>query len=336
MLKTFKFKALAVAAVTSAGLSTALPAHALVYAVSQNPITNLTLVLTDLNSVVNSYLFTVTDLASLNGTTAANSESCGTATTACNAGLGPVLAAGAVNVGTPTRLDANFAPLGSATGTSYSNANSEITTAELVDGVATGIQQISESLLNGPSVASANTTIQSQTSLTQTVTGGGQLFLDFTGNPFLNVLVQDPACASGGCSAQSGLSTTFQINTGSTLGGTFGSVVFTPTGVAGSDCLVSGVFIGLGVMCTVVSDPFALNGTLPASVNGTNSTYSQSGAFGIRIDALPTSTIYNIALTAGTTTQISMPAPEPGALALVGIALASLGVVARRRQRKVS
>src|SRR4051812_19949190 len=158
-------------------------AAAYVYADSALSVDNLAIVITGGNVVVNSFGFTATNTATLNGvsspvqsatcggTPGPGNNDCSTASPALDPQ--PANAPGSTtirtnNAGNPSELTSYGITAGN-----YSNSDSVINTAELVQlGSPTSTRQIAESLLNSGTSASANAEIQSVTGFVLTFTIG--------------------------------------------------------------------------------------------------------------------------------------------------------------------
>jgi hypothetical protein len=330
-----KLKAVAAVSAACAGLFGATSAQAYVYAVSHLEIQALSLNITP-TATINNFTFDQTNTASLNSGPVATGASCNKGgLPAC--GAGPVLDAAVANApgSVPVRGENNFGFLGVNNVSSYSSADSVLTTAQLVTGTPTSLNQIAESLLNTNGFAKANALQQSNTSMviSLTVAGGpASLSFNFNADPDQRSQIGGPDV--GAYLSQSDMNASFTLSRSSQDGG--GSVNWTPSGTAGvNDCNVIGL---AGVVCTETADGADLNdntttGTNPGVDDNSFEVANIFAAFGINITGLAAGN-YTLALNAQTSTSIVRNVPEPGALALMGIALAGLAFTAKRRQSK--
>lgn len=329
-------KAVAAAAGACAALFASAPAAAYVYATSHLEVTNLAIITTPGLMIPLNYSFDATNKAAMNNPGVSSGASCDNFSTFCSL-VSPVLDAAVVNAAGSTMLRANnnFAFLGTSFADSYSNADSVINTAALVQGIPTSINQIAESLLSVNGFATANSEQQSNTSLRNTFSlgpafGATDLDLSFMADPDMRSQING---APGSYLSQANMNVSF------TLSNSNGdSVNWSPKGTAANDCVVSGAWFGL-VTCMETADTQNLNRNTSAAANPSTSDNSfEAGqvltAFGIHIAGLTADT-YTLALNAVTSTTIRRNViPEPDALALVGIAMAGLAFTARRRGRK--
>lgn len=334
MFKPTKLKSLAAVAGACFAMFAAAPANAYVYALSHLEVQDFRLVITPTAATtVGRYSFNLANTASMFGSNApASSAACGGTTSSTTCGVAPVLNAAMANAPPSNllRTENNFAFLNANGVNSYSGSDSVITTAELVTGTPTSLNQIAESLLNANGQAQANSEIQSNTSLSisfSIVGGPATLNLNFMADPDQRA---DIAGAIGDYLAQSNMNASITLTKSN--GG--GSIGWTPQGTAANDCTSSIA----GAVCTELADTEDLNNNASAFFNpDTNDNSYEVGnvfsAFGIRIANLSAGN-YTIALNSLTSTSISRAVPEPGSLALIGVALLGLGFGASRRQVK--
>lgn len=334
MFKPIKLKALAAVAGACIAMFGSAPASAYVYALSELKIQNFRLdIQPTAVTTVNSFSFDITNTASLNGLNSApSSNSCSGTLAINNCGFAPVLDTGVANApgSTLLRAENNFAFLGADAVNTYSNADSVITAAELVTGTPTALKQVAEALLNVNGRARANSEIQSNTGLTvsfSVVGGPANLDLTFEADPDQRAQISG---AVGTYLAQSNMNSSITL-TNNTTGGV---INWTPRGSLFNDCSVT----GSTSTCTETNDGANLNrnvstGTNPSTFDNSYDVADIFQNFGIRVANLEAGD-YTIALNSLTSVSINRTVPEPGSLALIGLALLGLGFSASRRQIK--
>ena len=180
---------LAAAIAAIAGMGLAGEASADVYAGSKLEISNLTLAISGVTggAGITGFTFNLDNTATLNGvsaTTAGISSTCNNLLPTCAASPASPLTAVAANApgSTIQRVDGsatNFSFFGPNGTDTFANSDSEILTAQLVDGVPTSTVQISEAQIAGSGTAQSSTNVQSNTQFTFTfnIDTGGTLVL---------------------------------------------------------------------------------------------------------------------------------------------------------------
>jgi len=340
-----KIKLLTAAVTAALGMGFAGQAAATVYASSSLEINNLNIAFLDADNTpaftgvtVNSFTFTLTNTASLNGVPSISLASCSGSPSANTCGsASPILDAAAVNATGSSVIRTNNQTSGDGTFThfaldsgNWSNSDSVIYTSELTNGSPTSTDQIAQTNITTATQGSANAQIQSVTGVTLsfTVADPGpysfRLAFDADNDMIAQILNDDGKTFSAQADTQ--LSITLNQNTG---GNAF--VRWAPKGTTANDCIAA------GVTCNELNDSEDLNLNVGTTVNNTTTTYSYgpnlegSVPFGIFVSGLGQGT-YTLTLSALTSVAANR-VPEPATLALLGAGLAGLGF-AGRRQRK--
>ena len=343
MTKFSKAKSLAAVAGACVTLFASSSANAYVYAVSRLEIANLIIGVTNSSgnpvNVATNYTFNVTDSASFTSGFVTSSQSdtktCGgnvpNGTTNCNPAGPEVLGVAVANApgSVPMRANNDFSFLGTASPGNYSSADASIATAALVQGIPTSTKQISESLINGSLQAAASTTLNSNTTLKLTIviaSGGSNLKLDFDADMDQRSQIIDVGATDFSASTTGHVNFLLAKNGG-------GDFSWSPRGT-GAGCLDAIA----GATCTVTADGENLQAQTGTSDNpstDSNTTFNTAADFshfGLRINNLSAGT-YTLVLASDTGTLVSR-LPEPATLALLGIALAGLGLTTSRRAGK--
>ena len=344
MLKSHKFRTVAMAVGALAAMFSASSANAYTYGVSHLEFKDLTIAVTGATTTNTSYNFTLNGDAAFasNSSVQANTKACnGTTLIAnCNYGvlpagghtlnLAPISAFGSVPI---NRVDNDFTFIGTG-GNTYANADSVIWNSELLNGGGTRTQQISEALLNTNDFASSNSKVGSTSGLVFTfvVAGGATLKLDFMADADMQVENTSPSFNNG----------TVNMNASFTLrktGAGGGSVTWAPAGTAVNDCAVT-TLAGVVCMEDIGGDGENLNQQIATDVtpdtqsNTSFNALAEYSKFGLTVTGLKAGT-YQVILNAGTGVGLERFAtPEPGSLALIGVALAGLGLATSRRKSK--
>lgn len=344
MTKFLKLRAVAAAAGAFAALIMASPANAEVYSLSQQRLYNFSIGIFDANALnpdplglanttVNTFSYVMNNKAEVNGSVDTTTANC--TQLDCVNGT-PVLNPLQAKVGAVTKLENDYTAQGKLpAGLSYARADSVITSDQLTSGglSLTDENQIAEVLLNASGQANANSTLisTSAVSINFTISGSGN------SDNFMVVAFDSDLLQALGINVPTGLpqvassvQTSFQL---SRDGDPFNQARWVPNGTPGSSCVITAGFLGGGVTCTNVSDPFSLNRIVSSSAVPTIASQFQTGSFGIQLNGLQDGT-YTFDLSTKVEVQVQQQVPEPGSVALVGLALAGLGLASRRQKKQ--
>ena len=345
--------ATAIAATLALGMSGQAAAD--VYAGSSLNIDNLSVAflnagLTPANGVtINSFNFSTTNTALINGVGNIGGASCGGTPTSNSCAafpVTPVLDGPVTNApgSAITRTNNQVAGDGTLTwltigGGNWSNSDSVIYTSEItsLNANVSHTDQISESNITSAASASASSEILSTTGLTFNFTVAGpavNFALSFDADPDMRAQILNDLGLT--YSAQA----TMAVSVALTKDGTFSGLQWAPDGASAGGLGAGNCISSLDLTCTELADTENLNQTLGTSTNNTAADYSYGpnvaglGNYGLFASGL-TAGNWTLTLKGQTSTNLTrQPArvPEPGMLALIGIGLAGMGFVGRRRK----
>lgn len=313
-------------------LGVAGQANASVYASSSLQIRDFEVVITApfAANPIQSFEFNLTNTATLNGLNDVKSGNCSGDLTLNNCGGTPSLDAAPANApgGSILRANNDFSFFGPGANT-YANSDSVIDTSELGNGVPSSTRQIAESELQGNGNAGSNAEIKSNTGFKFVflVAGGtASLKLSFEADPSLYAEINQLAFTSG--AAQANLNASFSL----TKNDGTAEINWTPNGNSLNDCDVDGP---ITVTCVEDNDNIDLNRNLTVTSNPATVQYSRAAGWslmGITVDGLEEGE-WSLAFNTLTSSSVRVrTVPEPSALALLGIAIAGMGAVSRRRK----
>jgi len=277
---------------------------------------------------IQSFEFNLTNTATLNGSNVIESGNCSGTLALNTCGGTPSLDAAPANApgGSIVRANNDFSFFGPGVNT-YANSDSVIDTSELGDGVPSSTRQIAESELQGTGNASSNAEIKSNTGFKfvfSVADGTASLKLSFDADPSLYAEINQLSFISG--AAQANLNASFSLTKNDGSAG----VNWTPNGNATNDCTVDGP---ASLTCSEDADNIDLNRNISVSSNPALAQYSRAAGWslmGITVAGIGAGD-WTLAFNAVTSSSVRT-VPEPSALALLGIAIAGMGAVSRRRK----
>lgn len=325
------------------GLALSGQAYASVYARSYLDIDNLAIVISDDGgttpggATVDSFNFQIQDSAQLNnGAVSAFALGCsGTpASNGCGTSPAPTLDIAPANAaggdGT-TRANNNFTFFGPGAN-QYSNSDAVIYDSQLTSGGAnpTDIEQIAEAELQGGFQAASQAEIQSLTGFTFQFTVAGQNQIDILLTSALSILaaINDPLGTAQ--TAQANVNVEFRLEDDNSTN----FALWRPNGILGTGCGAFNEDATTSLACNEIADGYDLNGDAGTSTDGTTDGRTGGGFHRTIITGLYDGD-WSLTLNATTSTSLSRQAvPEPGMLGLLGMGLAGMGYMRRRRKSK--